>query len=151
MKKTSGGIKSHNDRYHYFQKMIKTPHGEKETYEEGSYDGTDTSPVDEDREVTKKEHRWRSPKRIVLEKAKSYWYLVFLVPLSIWFLNYFISTSNSIATLKERTKDIQFMKDKIITIDKNVEILKVKNEKDGEILDLKIQELQKKINKLEKK
>jgi len=151
MKKFSREVKSSSERANYFQRIIKTPHSEKETYAEKSYDRTDTSPVNEEREIPKKESRWRPFKKKVEEKAKNYWYLAFIAPLSMWLLSFLFKASNDIAVLKERTKDIQFMRDTIITIDKNVDILKVKNEKNGEILDLKIQALQKRVNELDKK
>lgn len=151
VKRSSHIGKSFSDKAEYFSKMVKTSHGEDKTFEEKDFDGTDTSPVREEREVTKKEPRWRSPKKIIKEKAKSYLWLALVVPGSLWFINFLFAINSDIAKLEERSKDIQFMKEKIITIDKNVETMKILSEKNIEIYELMIKGLQNRVDELTKK
>jgi len=150
VKRESHVGKSFIEKSKYFTNMIKTAHEEKETFEEKDFDGTDTSTVEEKIDIRKKIPRWQDPKKIFTKKAKNYWWLPIVVTVSLWFISSLLGINRDIAKLEERTKDIPFIKEKIISIDKNIEMMKIVNEKNDEIYNFKIRDLQKRIDELSK-
>lgn len=141
--------KTQGDKAIYFAKNIRSSQNEIETFKEGHYDRTDAPPPTEEELVSikPKGKRHRKTKFIVKEKAQKYWYLSIIVPILIWLF----SINRDIGKLEARTEDLPLMKNLIIGIDKNLEIMKTKSEMNKEMSDYRFKILEDKLNNLEKK
>jgi hypothetical protein len=137
----------------YYAKKIRSPQNEIETFKEAYYDRTDAPPpTEEEVSSTKPEgKRPRETKFIVKEGTRKYWYIPIIIMILIWFYTFVSSINKDIGKLEARTEDLPFMKNLIIGIDKNVEIMKTKSEMNKEMLDYRFKTLEDKLKYLEKK
>ena len=150
--RSSHSMKSQEDRKRYGA-MLRSSQNEKKTSEEDEedLDRTDSSSAGLDRGIQKRENRPRNTSRQISEKIKEKWYWGLIAPIILALFLHYLALNNDIGALEERSKDIPVMKEMINSIDKNLEIIKVGMEKNSEIYDLKLENLEKDVEELKVK